>query len=373
MNQNQDWTKSRTRARSDEPDERIRAYIEKIATGPRLSKNLTPDEAEDGLRLILDKAVSDVRAGVFLIASRIKIETAEETLGFWKALDDTTEKREVKFDKLLQIADAFDGFLRTPYFGFYTMPVLGAMGLPAFGLSSLPTPPKFGTTFEDLLINHYGFPKETTLDQRKELIEKFGFGYVGTEQCHPKLEGLRGLREDVIKRTLLSTLEKMLMPLKAKQTVLASNYFHIGFEASMLEVGKVSGFDKTLIGNGMEGTTLYGIHKQAKVYAQMGDGDAAEVKMDYESIYDADTAGAIKSAFEALKDVSSTKENLSQLGEQALQGEGGPATPMIAHHAATLAHLAGHSPDIPTAYQQAVAILKSGECFQSLTSFIKSA
>ena len=49
MNQNQDWTKSRMRARSGDPDERIRAYIQKIATGLRMSKDLTQDEAEDGL------------------------------------------------------------------------------------------------------------------------------------------------------------------------------------------------------------------------------------------------------------------------------------------------------------------------------------
>ena len=43
-----------------------------------LHRNLS-EEYDNYLRLVLDKAVSDVRAGVFLIASRIKLETPEET------------------------------------------------------------------------------------------------------------------------------------------------------------------------------------------------------------------------------------------------------------------------------------------------------
>ncbi|CAI2719270.1 hypothetical protein [Nitrospina watsonii] len=370
MNQNQDWNKTRTTPRSGEADERMRAYLEKIATGPRMSKDLTEAEAEDGLSLVLDHAVSEARAAVFLIASRMKIESIGETRGFYRALDATTLKREVGLDRLLQVADAFDGFVRAPQFGFYTIPVLAQMGLPAFALSALPTAPKHGVTCEDLLIHHYGARPNTTLEERARLIEQFGFGYLGTEQCHPKLEGLRGLREEVVKRTTLATLEKMLMPLKAQHTFLASNYFHPGYETAMIEVAKISGFDRVLIGNGMEGSTLYGVHKQAKVYMQMGENALAEMKLDCESLYDADTVKTLRDAFTALKDVPAKKSEIAQLGEQALQNGSGPATPMIAHHAATLSHLSGHSRNVADAYHQAIEILKTKNTLNTLKIFI---
>ncbi|MGP0566953.1 MULTISPECIES: hypothetical protein [unclassified Nitrospina] len=370
MNQNQDWTKNRQSPRSADADERMRAYLEKIATGPRMSKDLSEEEAEDGLSLVLDHGVSEARAAVFLIASRMKIESLPETRGFYRALDKTTSKREVKLDRLLQIADAFDGFVRAPQFGFYVPPVLAQMGLPAFGLSALPTAPKHGVTYEDLLIHHYGARQDTTLEKRAALIEEFGFGYLGTEQCHPKLEGLRHLREEVVKRTTLATLEKMLMPLKAQHTFLASNYFHPGYETAMIEVAKISGFDRVLIGNGMEGSTLYGVHKQAKVFMQMGADSLAEMKLDYESLYDADTVQSIKDAFTVLKDVPATKPEIAKLGEQALKDGTGPAAPMIAHHAATLSHLSGHSRDVADAYTQAVEILKSSKTLDALMKYL---
>jgi len=336
-----------------------------------MSKDLTEAEAEDGLALVLDHAVSEARAAVFLIASRMKIETLEETRGFYRALDQTTLKRTVNLDTLLQVADAFDGFVRVPQFGFYVIPVLSAMGLPAFGLSALPTPPKRGVTYEDLLINHYGARADHTLEQRAALIEQFGFGYLGTAQCHPKLESLRDLRVEIVKRTTLATLEKMLMPLKAKRTLLATNYFHPGYETAMLEVAKMSGFDTALIGNGMEGGTLYGVHKQAKVYIQMGEKDSAEMKLDYASLYDAATAGEIKDAFAALKDVPAEKARIAELGEQALQDGTGPAAPMIAHHAATLSHLCRHARDAQTAFHQARDILKSGKAHKILSEYLE--
>lgn len=371
MDQIQDWNKTRRSPRSDEANERMRAYLEKIATGPRMSKDLTEEEAEDGLSLVLDQAVSEARAAVFLIASRMKIETLEETRGFYRALDKATLKRPVNLDTLLQVAEAFDGFVRTPQFGFYVMPLLSAMGLPAFGLSTLPVPPKCGVTYEDLLIHHYGGRSDHTLEQRAALIEQFGFGYLGTEQCHPKLESLRYLRAEIVKRTTLATLEKMLMPLKARRTLLATNYFHPGYETAMIAVAKISGFDTALIGNGMEGGTLYGVHKTANVYIQAGEQETAEVKLDYETLYDADTVEEIKDAFTALKDVPAGKKNIAELGERALKDGTGPAAPILAHHAATLSHLCRHSRDTQAAFHQARDILKSGKTYKTLFDYLR--
>lgn len=356
---------------SDAPDERIRAYIQKIATGPNLSKDLTRDEAEDGLTLLLEKSVSDVRAAVFLIASRIKIETADETLGYWWALDRTTKKQKVKLDRLLQIADAFDGFQRIPYFGFYAIPVIAELGLPAYGLSALPLPPKHGITFEDMLINHYGVAANQTFEKRKILIEQFGFGFLGTVQCHSALEGLRHLREEVIKRTCLSTLEKMLIPLQAKENFLATHYFHKGFETSMLEVAKHSPFDTTLIGNGMEATTLYGVHKKSNVFIQSGKEKEQEKKIDYTIIMNEPTVKQIQSAFTELKAVSSSRAQVAGLGEAALNGGEGPAASIIGYHAATLCHLVGQASDLQTTYDKAIQILNSKTCYQKLMEFLE--
>jgi len=352
-------------------NERMKSYLRKIATGPKMSKDLTRDEAEDALSLILNGAVSSERAAVFLIAARMKLETVEENIGYWKALDATTVKQEVKFDKLVQVAEAFDGFERTPIFTFYTIPLLAEMDLPVYGHSALPLPPKFGITFEDLLVNHYGVSTDQTFEQRKTLIEKFGFGYLSTQQSHPKLAALKDLRTEIVKRPMLATMEKMLMPLKAQSNFLATNYFHPGYEESMLAVAPLGGWDIAMVGNGMEGSILYGVHKTAKLFIHLNKIGVQEKKLDISRELDATTAQQVQAAFEALKQIPASQEKVAELGEQALQGKGGPAAYLIAWQAATPGYFFGRFPYVQTGYNTAKQTLKSGNCYDKLMSYLK--
>jgi anthranilate phosphoribosyltransferase len=352
-------------------NQRMKSYLGKIATGPRMSKDLTRAEAEDALSLILNGEVSRERSAVFLIAARMKLETVEENTGYWQALDKTTVKQEVKLDKLVQVAEAFDGFERTPVFTFYTIPLLAEMGLPAYGHSALPLPPKFGITFEDLLVNHYGVSANQTFEQRKTLIEQFGFGYLGIEQTHPKLDALKSLRVEIVKRPMLATMEKMLMPLEAKSNYLATNYFHPGYEEAMLAVAGLGGWEIAVVGNGMEGSILYGVHKTAKLYIHLKKVGVQEKKLDCSRELDASTAQQVQAAFAALKKVPASLNTIAELGEQALQGKGGPAGPLIAWQAATLGYLFGRFPDVPTGFEAATQALKSSACYQKLMEYLE--
>ena len=354
------------------PNERMKLYLKKIAAGPKMSKDLTRDEAEDALSLILNDEVSSERAAVFLIAARMKLETLEENIGYWKALDATTVTREIKFDKLVQVAEAFDGFQRTPIFTFYTIPLLAEMGLPTYGHSALPLPPKFGITFEDLLVNHYGVAADQTFEQRTALIEQFGFGYLSTQQTHPKLDALKDLRTEIVKRPMLATMEKMLRPLQAKTNCLATNYFHPGYEESMLAVAALGGWDIAIVGNGMEGSALYGIHKAAKLFIHLNKIGVQEKKLDFTRDLDASNAQQIQTAFEEMKQLPASREKVAELGEQALQGKGGPAAYLIAWQASTLGYFFGRLPDVQTGYETAKNYLKSGRCFDQLLNYLNS-
>ena len=341
---------------------RMKDYLAKVATGPEHSRDLKEDEAEDALTLILRGAVSPVRAGVFLVAMRMKRETIEENLGFWKALDRTTIKHSVNLDRLLQVADPFDGFDRVPYFGFYAIPVIAAMGLPVYGHSTLPLPPKFGITFEEILHRHYGASLDLCLDTRKQLLEEFQFGYISLRQSHPLLEGLRELRVEMVKRTVLSTFEKMLMPFKAQTggNYLATGYFHKGYEIPMLAAAKASEFDRVLIGGGMEGTTLYGVHKKARIFT-CNRNETQETTLTFQE------AGA---AYAELKKETATLDSLAEWGEAALKNNQGPAATLIACQSAALCNLSGVYPSFNEAFDVATEILRRGTAYDRFLRFI---
>ena len=352
------------------PENRMQSYLQKIAAGPKLSKDLTEEEAEDALSLILDGEVSEVRMGVFLIAARMKVETVPENIGYWRALQKKISPRKIALNNLLQIADPFDGFQRIPYFGFYAIPVLAELGLPTYGHSALPLPPKFGITFDDLLVNHYQFPKSG--NGRIKKIEKFKFGYLSTADTHPTLENLRSIRTEIVKRPMLATLEKILMPLQAEsKNYLATTYFHRGYEVSLTEIGKLSEFDRVIVGNGMEGTTLFGVHKEAKIFIQNGDSEAQPRTLKFSEMYQEETAKQITESHEALKEIKSKRETLAEMGESALKNGKGPAAIQIASQAACLSNLSDIFKTPQKGFDAALKVLKSGVCYEKLMQWIK--
>ena len=68
------------------PNVAMRSYIQRVATGPEMSKDLSLEEAQHGMRLILDGEVDPVQAAIFLIALRMKRETRDENRGVLQAL-----------------------------------------------------------------------------------------------------------------------------------------------------------------------------------------------------------------------------------------------------------------------------------------------
>jgi anthranilate phosphoribosyltransferase len=359
----------------DTPDapKRFESYLQKIAAGPKLSKDLSEEEAQDALTSILNGSVSKVRAGVFLIAARMKLETVTENIGYWKALDQTTIKHELPFEKLLQIADPFDGFNRVPYFGFFTLPVLAKMGLPTYGHSTQSLPPKFGITFEDLLVKHYGVSENDHLDKRLALLKKYSFGLLATEHTNPALENLRDLRVEIVKRPMLAALEKLLQPVIAKAggNFLATGYFHRGYEVPMLTIARLSSFDKTVIGNGSEGTTFFGVHKEARVFIDSGENDSVDKKLVLENMFSIVTHDQIQGAYQDLKAEKPSLEFLSHWGEVALKNNQGPAAALIACHAGTLAHLFGMYRTEQEGFDCAQTILTAGTCHRLMMQYLE--
>ena len=355
---------------------RFQEYIQKIATGPRQSKDLSKEEAYDAMMLILNGEISSVRSAIFLIAIRMKRETLEENMGIWKALDATTQKHHVKVEKLLQVAEPFDGFNRTPCFGFYSIPVLAQLGLPCYGHSSLTLPPKHGVTFQEILQHHYNISHTTPMDL--DHLEQRGFCYIGLHQSHPKLETLRKLREEMVKRSALATFEKMLMPLSAQQgtNVLATTYFHKGYEVPMIAVAKLSKFEKTIFGNGLESTTLFGVHKTTPLFSvclnkETGAQIVEKKTIEIGSSLDKKDAERVQAAYMELKAEKTAIGSLTNLGEQALKNGSGPASPLISWQAGSLAYLSGSIASSREGFQAAEEILKKGVAYSRLMAYIE--
>ena len=109
----------------------MRSIIQRIATGPEMSKDIPRDAARRGMRLVLDGAVDPVQAAVFLIALRMKRETDDENLGLLDAVLETTGTVTAPADDVVDLSDPYNGFNRSLPLSAFLPAVLAACGMPA--------------------------------------------------------------------------------------------------------------------------------------------------------------------------------------------------------------------------------------------------
>jgi len=109
-------------------EEFLRGVLQRIATGPTMSKDLSREEARRAMRLLLEGRADEVQGGIFLIALRMKRETDEELAGVLDAIHDGVSACELDIDELLTVVDPYDGYLRGTPVAPFLPAVLAACG-----------------------------------------------------------------------------------------------------------------------------------------------------------------------------------------------------------------------------------------------------
>jgi anthranilate phosphoribosyltransferase len=79
----------------------MHSIIQRIATGPDLSKNIDLEEAKAGMQGILRGEIDDVQSAIFLIALRMKRETMDENEGILAAILAESDRQQVEVDELI--------------------------------------------------------------------------------------------------------------------------------------------------------------------------------------------------------------------------------------------------------------------------------
>ena len=154
----------------------MKSVIQRIATGPDLSKDISRDEAKAAMSAILNGDISDVRSAIFLIALRMKRETTDENLGVHDAMIESVESINVSLENLVNIADPYDGFTRNIPSSAFMLPVLAELGIPAISQGVETVGPKFGCTHHAIFKLH-GLKVKASLDEIAERLENKKIGW----------------------------------------------------------------------------------------------------------------------------------------------------------------------------------------------------
>jgi anthranilate phosphoribosyltransferase len=247
----------------------LAALIAQIATGPKLSKDLSREQARAGMSAVLHVSAHPVQAAIFLIALRMKRESDDENLGLLDALLACTERVTVDVPELLDVSDPYDGFTRALPASVFLPAVLAACGVAAISHGVDRMGPKFGLGHARVL-HAAGVDVSLSPAQAAARVAdpRAGWAYLDQSRYSAALYGLAGLRKLMVKRTALATLERVLGPLRARgRTHLLVGYVHTAYPRIYALLARESGFASALIVRGGEGGVVPSLRQPGQAWA----------------------------------------------------------------------------------------------------------
>lgn len=366
-----------------EIDARMRDFIGRVATGPEYSKDLSFDDSRAAMQYILEDSADPVQAGVYLIALRMKRETDEENGGSLQAILDASEIVTADVDRVVDIAEPYDGYMRGAPVMAFLPAVLAACGVPAVSHGVEEVGPKFGVTHRKVL-RAAGIDVDLTPQQALARINDANTAWAYLDQasfCKP-LHDLVPLRKRIIKRPVLTTVEVLVGPIRGQQsTHLITGYVHKPYPPVYARLAKLANFDSAAIIRGVEGGVTPALNKPAKYFEYHGaQGDLIEIdvtpkdigiEQDFRCVpipEQAQTTQTVNGVEEARVDVDALSAASAQAGMAALQGAAGPAHDCLVYSAAIALQHIGETNSLEAAATKARAVLASGKALQHFNS-----
>ncbi len=260
----------------------MKTYIGRIATGPELSKDLSLEEARDGMQLILEDRVDPVQAAIFLIALRMKRETDDENRGVLEALRAATHAAVADVDELVDIADPYNGFERHLPPSPFLPALLAACGMPAVSHGLASVGPKYGVTHRQILTAAGALVDLTSTQAATRIANPaIGWAYVDQSASCPALHRLVPLRELMVKRPCLSTLEKITGPVRARgHTHLVIGYVHKAYQPLLATLARHAGYTSAMVIRGIEGGTTPALRSATLCSGYRADGREFSVTLE---------------------------------------------------------------------------------------------
>ena len=352
----------------------LHSCIQKVATGPEYSKDLTFAEAHAAMRHILEGNPDPVQAAVLLIALRMKRETDEENAGVLQAILDTMNPVTAAVDEIIDVADPYDGYTRGLPVSPLLPAVFAACGLPAVSHGLEAVGPKYGVTHRKVL-RAAGIDVDLDGQQAAARIADpdIGWAYVDQKMSAPRLHDLIPLRTRIVKRPVLTTVEVLTGPVRGKvRTHLLTGYVHKVYPPVYARLARHAGFASAAIVRGVEGGVIPSLKQPATVFCYHDGGAEYPLEVHPEMIgivqptravplpKDIAPAAATADAAPAAIDCRAAAKAAADAGLAALQGAPGPARDSLIYGAAImLYHLHCHA-TLGEAAAAAAAAIDSG-------------
>lgn len=326
--------------------------IKKVATGPEYSKNLAYDEALESMTYILEGDADPVQTGIFFIALRMKRETNEENRGILQAIRSSSLKLTssdqliVNVDHLIDLSDPYNGYIRGVPSSPFLPAVFAAAGYPCVSHGLEQVAPKYGVTSHRILKASGKSVLLSTSDVKANLEnDEIGWSYLDQAVYCPALHNLISLRQRMVKRQVLTTVEALAQPLRAKgKTHMMSGYVHKAYPEIYANLARHAAFDNMVLIRGVEGGVVPSLKQQGRYFSYKDFGESCHHELDPASIGLSQQSRNVPLPSH-LADIesSNSEEKLDELslyaadlGLKALAGEQGPTRDSLVYSGAIM-------------------------------------
>jgi anthranilate phosphoribosyltransferase len=362
------------------PEQLMRSIIQRIATGPQLSKDISLDEARLGMQAILDGQIDPVQAALFLIGLRMKRESDDEQRGVLEAIQSITTRIEVAADEIVDIGDPYDGYNRCLPAAPFLPVILAECGIPAFSHGLDRVGPKFGVTHRHVL-QAAGLDVDLTPEAAAARLAdpKIGWAYLDQKMFAPKLHQLVDFRAAIVKRHLVTTTEVLAHPLRGRlKTHLVTGYVHKAYPRIYSLLARHAGFDSALLVNGTEGGVVPCLRQLSECfnYHQRGEEQPFEVnpttlgiEQSVRSVPLPDnlpTTNRPGDDIAVTVDVAATAQAAAEAGRAALAGQHGPTYDSLVFAGAIILWHLNREQSLAAAADRVRAVLDSGVAIHRL-------
>ncbi len=357
----------------------MHSIIQRIATGPDLSKDISREEAYLGTRAIIENQIDPVQAGIYFIALRMKRETQDENRGVLDAVVATTRRATAAVDEVVDIGDPYDGYNRclpaAPFLG----PLLAECGVAAVAHGLDRVGPKYGVTARHVLAaTGLAVDLSPAAAAQRLADPAVGWAYLDQAQYNPALHELVSLRARMVKRQVLTTVEVLAKPIVGrKKTHFITGYVHKPYPPIYADLARQAGFDSALIVRGVEGGVIPSLRQAGKAYYYR-DRDAEgeiELAIDPAALGIQQDVRAVpfppglpvreaEDEIAIALDVPATAKAAAEAGRAALQGAKGPTYDSLVLGASLILHHVGRATTLAEAAAQVRAVLDSGRAAQ---------
>ncbi len=245
----------------------LRDLLRSITPGRKDIRNLSQREAYRAFEAILSGSESEVTIASFFVALRSKGVTVDELMGFASAARDRATLPCTDVSGLVCLCSPNDGTEGVPPLDVAAGLIAAGAGARVMIMSDREVPPRRGLTAANVL-EVLGASMTWDPAAAGESVKRTGFAACAVTGVLPDLMRLRSVRQNVVMRIPLATVEKLICPSNAAVVVGAQSGPVLG---RAVEVMQGLGHNRASAVQGVEGGMIPSVRRRTRGIELLGE------------------------------------------------------------------------------------------------------